>query len=108
MSEDKGMVNSAFKFQDDPKMKEGETGVVEKALSVAILVGFLLPFLVIGRMGVFRLLPVMIPPLLLIWFPEKAAQYFGSGVKESSIRNWGWVVLFLFAVPVWIAFWWLR
>ena len=108
VSEDKGMVNSAFKFQDDQKIKEGETGVVEKALSVAILVGFLLPFLVIGRMGVFRLFPVMIAPVLLIWFPENTARYFGSGVKESSIRNWGWVVLCLFAVPVWIAFWWLR
>lgn len=86
-------------------MKEERTGVIEKALSVAILLAFLFPFLFVGRMGVFRLLPVMIAPLVLIWFPENAAQYFGSSVKANSVRNWGWVGLFLFAVPVWIALW---
>ncbi len=76
-----------------------KTGVIEKALSAAIFllcIGLLLQG---WRLGMARLVPIFLAPVTMIWFPERASEYFSSRVTADTIRNWGWVLLLLLGLP---------
>ena len=84
-------------------MKEG---LVPGIISIIVAPCFipLIPLVLdLGKIGI-RALPFFIAPLLLIWFPEIAADYLSVQTTRKEIRHWGVTGLLLLALPTGILF----
>ena len=79
--------------------------LIPKVISVAVLPCLMLMTPMdsgVARIEV-RTIPIFLVALAMIWFPEKASDYFSSQTSERTISRWGLVGLLLLALPAGIA-----
>ena len=82
------------------------SGLVHQIASIAILLSLALLFPWSAADPKLTLLilrgsPILIIPLILIWYPGSMRKHFSSHATERDVRCWGSAGLFLLAIPCW-------